>query len=140
MRTKEPRVLRGLTGVEILVEGLRDSSLVDLDNETVREDMSGVLTATSIELLPAESGGAVLYLNVDLLPGKRGCDLVAGLELQLLEDVRRERDPETRVLASTWDDGVVLASEAGDVAYVRNAVRSLVSRFVDAWQSANASS
>lgn len=138
MRQKEPNVLRGLAGVEVVAEGLRDSSLAELDNSTVPEDVEAVLTAGKVPLLPHGGEGAILYVNIDLLAGRRGDDLVAGLELQLLENVRPERDPETRVLASTWDEGVVLGAGSGDVAYVRDSIRSLVACFIDAYRSANA--
>ena len=129
--------LTGLRSIELLIEGASDAAVPGIDPANVRWVAERALASIPIRLLPPSSGGAILCLNLDVVPGC-GRDLVAGVELQILENVWPARDPGTRVLAATWDEGAVLACHPGDSAYVTSIVSSLVGRFVTAWLRANA--
>jgi hypothetical protein len=136
-RQEAPEALRELPAVEVVVEGLPHARLSDLAAETLRQDIEAVLAASQVRALPRASGGPILYFNVDMLHGKHDDELIAGIEVQLLEDVRREREPNVVVLAATWDDGLVLATDAEDLGYVRDSARTLALRFIDAHRNAN---
>ena len=132
--------LAGLTGVNVLVEGMNpDVERDGLARSTLQTDVElrlrqasiRVLTETEMLLAP---GKPFLYLRVSSFKGREGVYAVA-ISLELKQSVRLVRDPALTLMAATWQS--IGAIGLGGPSKARDTVRDEVDKFINAYLAAN---
>ncbi len=132
--------LRGLRGVEVLVEDFDENSKrAGYDKRTFQTDLELQLRMAGIKVLTVDEtlalpGRPYLYLNVHSLARQPGEIAAVAVELALNQGVWLRRDPSVQSIASTWSStGVAQA----DLSHVRDFVKELTDDFTNAWLSVN---
>lgn len=145
----ERATLKGLTGVNVLVEKLHaDVEREGLAQSTLRTDVelklrqAGIRVLTEKEMLATPTRGApYLYLTVG---ATKGTGTLAGvyslyIRLELRQSVILERNPSiTSVGVTTWDSTAHLGIvPVHSLSAVRGIVRDAVDEFINAYLAAN---
>ena len=139
----ETGTLRGLEGVEVLVESMDiEADWHGFSTVSIRDDVERQLKAADIPVLTSNTGRPQpwLYVNVQMRAGgdRRKSILAVSMSLQLKQAVTLARNPNLLGLATTWStsDGVNILQEE-NLEQIRNRLQQLVDRFVDAYITAN---
>ena len=139
----ETGTLRGLEGVEVLVESMDiEADWHGFSTVSIRNDVEQQLKAADIPVLTSDTGRPQpwLYVNIQMRAGgdRRKSILAVSMSLQLKQAVTLARNPNLLGLATTWatSDGVTILQEE-NLAHVRNRLQQLVARFVAAYITAN---
>jgi hypothetical protein len=131
--------LKGFHGVRVLVEGLKpEVEKYGLTKEAIQTDTELRLRQYGIKVLsPEESGGSWLYINVNTVV-QEGIPIAAiAVQVEFRQDVLLFRDLKTRVMATTWDKGVVIVGGASKLKDVRESVKDLVDAFINDYLAVN---
>ncbi len=135
--------LRGLTGVEVVVEDLQPE-LVDggLSAAAIREDIERRLRANGIVVYPSHAGNPspakpYLYVHLNALPLPGYATYVVGLQVHLRQTLRSSVTASNIVNAMTWDAHNVLAVPAGSLRAVRDEILDYVDLFIEDWAAAH---
>jgi hypothetical protein len=131
--------LRGLPGVEVLVEELPpELRRAGLTTDGVRSELQRRLAAGGITLYTSQQQNAspakaylYLHLNALELPGS----MAIAVQLQLRQTVKSTVTTSSIVNAMTWDSHNVFALTGGDTAALTGAVIEMVDDFVADWRS-----
>jgi predicted secreted protein len=132
------RSLRGLDGVEVLIEPLPTQvEQAGLTTSTVRTDVELKLRQAGIPVFEANRGSAVLHVNVSVLASRDNV-WPYSVRVEVLQDVALMRDRSIVViLAETWN-------VAGDGSVGRQNIRNLrdiakdqVDQFINAYLAVN---
>jgi hypothetical protein len=137
--------LTGLTGVHVVVDevgpeaerlGLTRSALQAEVEQRLRQ--AGLRVFTPGDAL-ASAGRPTLHLRVTLLKVQGAPPIrVYSVDLTLRQEIRLVRDRAIESFSTTWSDTrAVGAVEPGRTAMVRDAVRTKVDQFLQAWQTVN---
>jgi hypothetical protein len=133
--------LRGLPGVEVMVESLEpDLERDGLTRAAIQSDVERRLGAAGIPVYRSQTENpslakAYLYVQIDdvRLPGQ---DLYAvGVQVQLRQTLQSPVTASNIVDAMTWDEHTVVVAKAGEVARVRDTVQEYVDQFVRDWMA-----
>jgi hypothetical protein len=132
--------LRGLPGVEIIVERLQPELEMDgLTTALVRSDVENRLAKGGITIYPSQTANASAakpYLYVSLtalrLPDTGG--YVLGLQLQLRQTVRSVVTESNIVDAMTWNAHNVYAVPAAELPAVRAEILAFADQFISDWK------
>jgi len=139
----EVRSLRGLAGVEVVVENPTDELItLGLNTDQVRADVQsrlqerGVAVVTSSDRAP---GRPWLYIRVFAVKSAGAPNLAYFVTAQLRQDVSLDRNPDSHCGASTWDASAGgFASPETVAPTVRNAAQDVADTFITDFLSANA--
>ncbi|MDP2997766.1 MAG: hypothetical protein Q8N47_09775 [Bryobacterales bacterium] len=139
--------LRGLKGVEVMVE--------NLDPEAEADGLSKTMIQTDVELKLRQAGIRVLtkdqvlaaagrpWLLIHASTFRRKADPLYAyhLDVRLEQDVRLERDPKIMViLATTWSAlGRIGTVGSEKLPQIRDDIKDQVDQFINAWLSVNPS-
>jgi hypothetical protein len=134
------RSLKGLKGVEVVVESLKAEAERDgLDETSIQTDvelklrLAGIAVLTKEERLAAP-GTPFLYINVNTQSGSL---YAYSISVQLEQDVRLDRDPSTRISATTWSVTSVGTVGRNNLRDVRDSIKDIVDIFINAYLSVN---
>jgi len=142
----ERATLAGLTGVYVLVEGMKPDAEKDgLARSTLQTDVELKLRQEKIRVLTsgerlAAPGMPYLYLRVGTFKNiKSDMGLYAFvINLELIQEVRLTRNPAITSLGATWQArGFVGTVGAENLHIVRDDVRDQVDQFLNAYLAAN---
>jgi len=138
----EARSLRGLSGVEVVIETLPDElRSAGLNADQLQADVQSHLRANQIRVLTSEDtapGRPWLYLRLSVLKSSSVPLVSFYVGAQLRQDVTLERNPDFHLAATTWDAGAAgLAGTSALADAVRETVQSLAERFASEFQAVN---
>ena len=138
--------LKGVQSVYVLMEELQPNihkygAKVGLTKEQLKEDVETLLRNGGIKSLNREawlktSGNPVLYVNVNTHETEKywyGYDV----RVELQQVVSLEAHPPTRILVGTWTVNLTGVANIGSLGNIRNDVRVMVERFVQAYKIVN---
>jgi len=138
----EVRSLRGLPGVEVVVENLTEEMQGSgLDADILRGEVQSRLRESGIRVLTAEDqtpGRPWLYVRISALKSSNVPLVSYYVSAQLRQDVTLDRNPDLHVGGTTWDIGAEgLAGNGVIVEAVRGSVRDLAEKFATDFLSVN---
>lgn len=133
--------LRGLSGVEVIVEPLQaELESAGLTTGALQAAVSARLADAGVPVFASQAENpspaqAYLYVHVNALPlPEAGLQAVA-LALQVRQAVDSLVGPARIVDAVTWDAHNVLALPAGDPGGLFSELETYVDRFIDDWRA-----
>jgi len=135
--------LKGLPGVEIVVEDLReDAERNGLTKTGIQTDVERKLQLAGVRVLTAEESNQTpsapaLHVSVNTTQPDDGGLYAYGIQLELMQLMRSLVPPEAMVTGVTWDAGAVGSISATNLRDVLNSVRDLVDEFINDWLTAN---
>jgi len=135
--------LRGLTGVAIIVESIREEIERDgLTSEQIQTDVELRLRKAGIRVLSekerAETPGIpLLYVNVNVLKVKDAFLYAYSIHVALQQLVLLERNTKISGLATTWDTGSVGTEGESHLRDIRGGVADDVDKFINAYLAVN---
>ena len=138
--------LRGLTGVDVVVEELPTEAEVEeagLGSSAVQEDIESQLREGGIRVLSDEEWQAApgrpwLFVRVQMLrPQAARRAFVYVISLDLMQQVGLARDPGIDAVGMTWRTGEIGTVSAINVSRVRDSLRAHVDTFIDAYWAVN---
>ncbi len=141
----ERESLAGLTGVYVIVERVDpDAEQEGLDQSTLQTDVevklrqAGIRVLTKTEAL-VTPGAPNLHLMVDTmkLSGAALPIYAVSFHLELNQEVMLARKPTIALLAPTWSTSGIGAAGTKALHRMRENVRDLVDRFINAYLAAN---
>ena len=139
--------LRGLTGVDVIVEELPAEPEVEearLGSFAVQEDIESQLREGGIRVLSDEEWQAApgrpwLFVRVQMLrPQAARLAFVYVISLDLMPQVGLARDPGIYAVGMTWRTGEIGTVSAINVSRVRDSLRTHVDAFINAYWAVNA--
>ena len=138
----EVRSLRGLPGVEVVVENLtEDLQALGLSGEQLRGEVESRLRESGIRVLTSDDrapGRPWLYFRVLALKSSNVPLVSFFVTVQLRQDVTLDRNPDFHVGASTWDlRAGGLAGVSAIVSALHTTTQDLVDRFSADFLTAN---
>jgi hypothetical protein len=131
--------LRGLTGVEVLVEGLQPELLQGgLTMAAIRADVERRLREGGISVYASQSANpslakAYLYVHLNALPLAQDAGYAIAVQVHLRQTLRSPVTGSNIVNAMTWDAQNVLGVPASALQTVRAEVLMFVDQFVEDW-------
>ncbi len=130
----EVRSLRGLSGVEVVIENLTDEMQgLGLNAEQLRGEVQSRLQESGIRVLTADdqaSGRPWLYVRISAFKSSNVPLVSYYVSAQLRQDVTLDRSPDLHLGAITWDVGAGgLAGVSVIVEAVRGTVQNLAEKF-----------
>ena len=138
--------LRGLTGVDVVVEELLTEPEVEeagLGSSAVQEDIESQLREGGIRVLSDEEWQAApgqpwLFVRVQMLrPQAARRAFVYVISLDLMQQVGLARDPGIDAVGMTWRTGEIGTVSAINVSRVRDSLRAHVDTFIKAYWAVN---
>ena len=138
--------LRGLTGVDVVVEELPAEPEIEearLGSSAVQEDIESQLREGGIRVLSDEEWQAApgrpwLFVRVQMLrPQAARRAFVYVISLDLMQQVGLARDPGIDAVGMTWRTGEIGTVSAINVSRVRDSLRAHVDTFIDAYWAVN---
>ena len=138
--------LRGLTGVDVVVEELPAEPDVEearLGSSAVQEDIESQLREGGIRVLSDEEWQAApgrpwLFVRVQMLrPQAARRAFVYVISLDLMQQVGLARDPGIDAVGMTWRTGEIGTVSAINVSRVRDSLRAQVDTFINAYWAVN---
>jgi hypothetical protein len=132
--------LRGLPGVEVVVEGLEpELEAGGLTGASLKSEIEGRLRARGISVYASQADNPspakpYLYLDLNPLTLQHG-ELAIAVQLHVRQTVQSPATQSHIVNAITWDLLSVIAVKPGDIAETRAAVQALVEQFIEDWVS-----
>jgi hypothetical protein len=139
----ERETLRGLTGVLVLVETIEaEIQHKGLDQKQLQTDTELRLRGAGIKVLtPTEReqtpGKPFLYINVGVLKTEHHPDYACSLHVELAQAILLERNTAMHSTGATWSQSAVLAISEDNLESIRDAVRTYVDGFINAYLSVN---
>ena len=142
-----PATLRGLTGVDVVVEEGPTEPKVEearLGSSAVQEDIESQLREGGIRVLSDEEWQAApgrpwLFARVQMLrPQAARRAFVYVMSLDLMQQVGLARDPGIDAVGMTWWTGEIGTVSAINVPRIRDSLRAHVDTFINAYWSVNA--
>jgi hypothetical protein len=132
--------LRGLPGVEVIVEGIEPVfERGGLNAAAIQADVVARLAEAGIPIYASQKlnpSVAKAYVYVDITGLKVGRDGYAiGVQLHLRQTVRSSVTNSNVVNAMTWDQHTVVFVPPSRLKEVRTVVQSQVEQFVEDWQA-----
>lgn len=130
--------LRGLTGIEVLVEPTQpELERAGLSDASVRAGVERPLRAGGVTVFASQGANTspakpYLYVHINALSLHRGTDYAVAVELQLRQTLRSPVTGSNVVNALTWDQKNVVAA-AADLGSVRAEVKDYVDQFIRDW-------
>ncbi len=139
----EVRSLRGLPGVEVVVETPAEELIASaLSAEQLRGEIQSRLQERGIRILTSGDrapGRPWLYFRTVAVKSPSTPTLGYFVTVQLRQDVSLDRNPDSHCGASTWDASVGgFSTSDAIVAAVRNAAQDLADAFATDFAAANA--
>ena len=137
------KTLAGLTGIYVSVEHISDEAQRDgLDTTQIRTDVELKLRQAGIAVLTQQewlSTAAAPYLYVNVQAIKNPANVYAfSADVELRQRVTLVGNPSMSLLATTWSaTGMIGTVGSQKVALVREDVRDLTDRFINAYLAAN---
>jgi hypothetical protein len=135
------RSLKGLRGVSVMTTSVRPEFERDgLSRSTIQTDAELKLRQAGIAVVPAASGGAMLYVRVNAIQSDKVPGVYAfSVDVQFIQVGALVRDQEVPGLMVTWSTSPVIAMVGGArfAASIRDEVRDQVDGFVNAYLAAN---
>ena len=131
--------LRGLPGVEVLVEGLQpELERSGLTGAAIRADVEQRLRARGISVYASQADNPspakpYLYVHINALPLQRPEGYAIAVQLQLRQTLRSLVTSSNIVNAMTWDTHNVLGVPTPNLQSVQAEVRDYVDRFIKDW-------
>ncbi len=129
--------LRDISGMSVNVESLSDEAKeLGLSVETIRTDVELKLRLAGIRVVTDDEdlnlpGMPTLYVNITVPNGTRA----VSMSVQLQQNALLERNNQRAVDVTTWDVGAVGVNlTAQDI---RDKIKDMVDRFLNAWLSVN---
>jgi hypothetical protein len=132
--------LRGLTGVEVLVENVSpDLQPPELAGPALRTAVetrlkAGGVTVYATQVANASDAKAYVYVHIDSVKLSGTLHAVA-IQVHLRQTVRSTVGPSNIVNAMTWDNHTIAAATAAEGAQVRDLVLEMVGRFIADWRA-----
>lgn len=130
--------LRGLPGVEVVVEELQPEVALGMSRAAIQDAVTGQLRAGGITVYASQPENpspakAYLYVHVNALalPGQER--LAVALQVQLRQTVRSVARETQIVNAMTWDAHNVVAVPVGRLDDLRQELRQYVALFIEDW-------
>jgi hypothetical protein len=126
--------LKGINGVQVLVEDLSDSAkALGLERETIQTDVELKLRLAGMRVLSEEEGNNTpgnpsLYVNVRVVRS------AAAVAVELKQSVRSVRNGEL-TLGTTWSAGGVGTNLTAES--IRRHIKDYIDAFLNAWLSVN---
>ena len=136
--------LRGLTGVEVLVEAPeQDVERDGLGRVAIQADVERWLRARGITVYASQNANpsdakAYLYVHVNSLKLARQDLYVIAVQVQLRQTLRSLVTSSNIVDAMTWDAHDVVAVPIGKVEGVRESIHEYVDQFIRDWIAVHA--
>lgn len=136
------RALRGLKGVGVVVDGLKpEVEQNGLTASAIQTDVELKLRQAGIPVLDSDesgkAGSAILEISVSVLTssdGRSAYMITVGLD----QDANLVRDPSIfTALATTWQVGVLGSIGRPNVRSLRDVVKDLVDKFINAYFAVN---
>ena len=139
----ERATLRGLKGVQVVVEELRpEIERAGLKKQQLQTDVELRLRKAGIRVLTRKErlktpGTPLLYLNVNALTAVDNKAVVFGISVELNQEVRLVRDPKIIVDATTWSTDSVGIADVNNIRDIRRRVGDRVDVFINAYLAMN---
>jgi len=139
----EVRSLRGLSGVEVVIENLTEEErALGLKAEQLQGDVQSRLRESGIRVLTSDDrapGRPWLYMRVFTLKSTSVPLVSFFVVAQLHQDATLERNPDSHLGATTWDAGAGGLAGLGAIAEaVSGTVRDLAEKFSGDFLAVNA--
>jgi len=138
--TKE--TLRGLQGVIVVVEGIREDAEADgLKTEDLQTHVELILLKAGLRVLPHDEWRTVpgrpwLYVSVNTI--RYLASYFFSIDVQLKQDVSLVRAPDIRSSSSTWELGSIgFVDPAGLCPKIWDSVDNYLDRFITDFRAAN---
>jgi hypothetical protein len=129
--------LKGLGAVRVVVEDFNGPLIeVGLNKDQIQQDVELRLRKSGIKVTSQDA--SVPYIDVLIGGAKvpRTSAMVYAMTLDLYQPVLLQRDPSTKLYASTWSSSLAVAAFA-NVTLLRNYVGDLVDSFINDYLSQN---
>ena len=143
--TRHRRTLSGVPCIHVLVEEISDSlQQAGMSTTMLQTDAELRLRAAGIRVASEEQsfalpGSPYLYVKVtglrDTTTKGKLLGYSADIEIQLVQDVRLERDASIKIGTPTWSLEEIVGGPTVEI--IRSSVRDLTDRFANAYLSAN---
>jgi len=134
--------LSGLRGVAVVIAPIEpEFEQRGMAVSTLQTDVELKLRQAGIRVVGSKEnhtlpGAPYLYVSVNMLRGPEGI-VAYGIQVDLKQLVRLERDPTQQTIAPTWSEGAVGTVGISKLSTVRGDVRDLVDKFINAYLAAN---
>lgn len=131
--------LRGLPGVEVIVEGLQPEIERDgVSRMSIHGEVASRLRASGIAVYTSQTENpspakAYLYVHINALTLPRGEVHVVALQVQLRQTVRSLVGESNIVNAMTWDAHNVFGVPTDDLSSLRAEIQDHVDLFISDW-------
>ena len=131
--------LRGLPGVEVLVEPLQpELERAGLTGGSLQAEIESLLRAKGVLVFASQAANTspakpYLYLHLNTLTLPLGQGQVVNVQLHLRQTLRSAVTGSNVVNAMTWDRENVIVVPAARIQDVRSEVRSYVDGFIEDW-------
>lgn len=141
-RDQQRDSLRGLKGVEVIIESLRPDAQADgLSQEAIRTAVELILRSKGIRVLTRSeslSTPAAPYLYVKVSTYNHSSDLYAyAVTVEVMQQVSLAQKPQQMMSATTWGQGAVGTIGHSNIRIVIDSVESKVKEFANDFLAAN---
>jgi hypothetical protein len=143
-RPAEIESLRGLTDVQIVVEGVtREAEAAGLKKSELQSTVEKGIKAAGLRVLGANErarGTPVVYLSAVVFPASKQDDelFVYSIELSLTQETRLSRLPAVRVQSPTWrPPGAIGTTAKAELPKLKATVAGYTKRLADDFRAAN---
>jgi hypothetical protein len=141
-RDQQRDSLRGLKGVEVVIESLRPDAQADgLSQEAIRTAVELILRSKGIQVLTRSeslSTPATPYLYVKVSTYNHSSDLYAyAVTVEVMQKVSLAQRPQQMMSATTWEQGAVGTTGHSNIRMVIDSVESKVKEFANDFLAAN---
>ena len=141
-RDQQRESLRGLQGVEVVIEGIRPDAQSDgLSQEAIRAAVELILRSNGIRVLTQSESiktPAAPYLYVRTSTYNHSSDLSAyAVTVEFIQKVSLVHRPQQMMSATTWEKGSIGTTGHSDIRQVINSVEKLVKAFANDFLAVN---
>ena len=141
-RDQQHESLRGLQGVEVVIEDIRPDAQADgLSQEAIRTAVELILRSNGIRVLTQSESlktPAAPYLFVRAATSKHSSDLYAyAVTVEFMQKVSLVGRPQQMMSATTWEKGSVGMTGPSNIRQVIHSVESKVKEFANDYLAVN---
>lgn len=142
--SKSRATLRGLSGVEIIIEDLgEEATRVGLSKSQLQTDVEDKLRQAGIPVLTRKEaleqpGRPGLYVRLQLIPVQALEVYLLSIEVAVVQQVMLARNSTIRTVVPTWRTVSIGAVGSTNVAEIQEAVGQHVNHFINAYLAVNA--